>query len=264
MKHLKQEALVTEAQYLRLLIFGEPGTGKTWFGASAAFDKETAPVMYLEYRAQIASLRSNPEYVKAIEDGQLVILTLDEYKDLNYAYSWLFRGPGTNETFDKLFPVFPKTLIVDSLTELQRAEVMRIAGNPPGKFLVEVAPPQIQDWGTLLNQFSLMAHLFYQLPMHVVIVGLEAEDYGPRVVGQTPEITGYRLALQGQAQRQFPAYALTVMRLERAARNLNVFAVGYTQGVKSKTKEQTGFLPAKIPGPTIPMLARMLREGKSK
>jgi hypothetical protein len=260
MKHLKPEALEQEAKYLRLLVYGEPGSGKTWLGASACLDELTSPVLYVEYKSQIASLRSNPEYVKAMEDGRLVILSLDKYEELNHVYTYLFRGQGSSESFDELFPTFPKTLVVDSLTELQRAEVMRRAGNPVGKFITDVEAPQIQHWGQLLNQFTLLPNLYYQLPLHVIFMGLEDVDYAPRIVGQAPRVTGYRLALQGSAQRQFPAYALTVGRLERAPRNSEAYCVMHTQAIRAKTKEQSGKIPAKVVGPTIPALARMLQQ----
>lgn len=155
----------------------------------------------------------------------------------------------------------PKTVVLDSLTELQRAEVMRRAGNIEGKFLTDVEAPEIRHWGQLLNQFTLMAHLFYQLPMHVNIVGLEDVQYGDRTIGEDPPIVGYRVALQGQAKRQFPAYAYTVMRLERAAKNLPYYNIGTTSSQVSRTKEQTGMLPKKVPDPTIPKLAKLLKGG---
>ena len=266
MKHLKPAALDEEAKYLRMLVYGEPGSGKTWLGASACLDEATSPVLYVEYRSQIASLRSNPEYVAAMENGRLVVLSLDKYEELNYIYTYLFNldveqvtqpTEGIGSLFTEHGP--PKTVVTDSLTEFQRAEVMRRAGNPVDKFLTEVEAPQIQHWGQLLNQFTLWANKFYALPMHVIFMGLEDVDYAPRIVGQAPRVTGFRLALQGSAQRQFPAYALTVMRMERAARNAAAYAVGYTQATRAKTKEQTGRIPAMILGPTIPMLAKMLR-----
>lgn len=265
MKHLKPAALEAEAQYLRMLVYGEPGAGKTWLGASAALDELTAPVLYIEHRAQIASLRSNPEFITAMEDGRLVILSLDKYSELNHIYTYLFTLGGNAKpasgSIGSLFPNGPpKTLIVDSLTELQRTEVLRVAGNPVDKFLTEIDPPQIQNWGQLLNQFTLLANKFYALPMHVVFLGLEDVDYAPRIVGQAPQVTGFRLALQGSAQRQFPAYALTVMRLERAPRNSQAYCVGHTRAIRAKTKEQSGCIPAKVVGPTIPMLVEMLRE----
>lgn len=261
MKRLDQEGLSQEAQYLRMLVYGEAGSGKTWFCASGALDELTAPVLFLAYRGQVSSVRSNPLFMEALDDGRLVILELEKYKELSYVYSWLERGRGSNENFDELFPdEMPKTIAVDSLTELQRSEVMRRAGNPPGKFLTEIEPPQIQHWGSLLNQFTLLAHLFYNLPYHVVFTGLESVDYGKAPVGEMPPITGYRVALQGQAKRQFPAYALVVMRLERAAPNVKAFCRGLTRGRRSKTKEQTSVLPPKVFDPTIPMFAKLLQE----
>ena len=269
MKLVKAAELASEA-YLRLCAYGEPGTGKTWLGASAALDPLTSPVLFCDFRSQVSSLRSNPEFLEAMEDGRLVVVSLKNYEELNHVYTYLFTGEHKN-----LKPLFtrdiweghrmPKTLVVDSATELQRAEVLRLGGNTPGKFVTEVQPPEIREWGTLLNQFMMLARLFYELPMHVVFNGLEAVDYGKHAVGVAAPITGYRLAMQGKAQRQFPAYALTVMRLERAPRGSKmksggpVFTIGYTQAVRAKTKEQTGLIPAQIPNPTIPMLARYLR-----
>ncbi len=254
---------VTElAKYLRLMVYGEPGTGKTWLGASAALDELTSPVLYINYKGQIASLRSNPLHMKAIEDKRLVILTVKNYAEVDHAYTWLYRGAGSRPVFDKALPVFPKTVVIDSLTELQRSEVMRVAGNTPGKFTVTMEAPKIKAWGTILNTFTSMADLFYHLPMHVVITGLEATiiaESETLEVGKEPKVAGYRIALQGSGRTQIPAYALTLMRLVRAARNADHYSVGYTKSSMMKTKEQTGMLPPKIPGPTIPMLAKLLQ-----
>ena len=266
MKLVKAETLEEKGKYLRVCDFGEPGSGKTWFGASAALDPETAPVLFLDYRSQIVSVRSNPKFLEALQDGRLVIVTLEKYSELNHIYTYLFRGPGKIPELDGLFEKhgLPKTLVVDSITELQRDEVMLKAGNTAGKFLASVEAPEIKHWGQLLNQFTLLAHLFYDLPLHVIFSGLEAVDFGRHAIGESPPVIGYRLAMQGQGQRQFPAYALTVMRLDRAPSNSNAFNIGYTQSVRAKTKEQTGFIPAKIADPTVPKLARLLRNKGKK
>ncbi len=256
MKRVSLETLTEEARYLRLMLYGESGVGKTWFCASAALDPATSPVLFLEFRSQVAALRARPEFVQAIQDGNLVILSLGKYEELNQVYAWL--SGRANPQLDELFEGGrPKTVVVDSLTELQRSEVMRRAGNLPDKFITDVEPPQIQDWGTLLNQFTLLAHLFYQLPYHIVFAVLEKVDFKP-IVGQPDKIVGYRPALQGQAARQFPAYALTLMRLERAAPGAPVFNTGTTSARKAHSKDQTGFIPKTIPGPTLPMLVKMI------
>lgn len=266
MKRVTPEALDELSRYLNMIVYGEPGTGKTTLGASAALSDETAPVLFCDYRSQIGSLRGNDAFRKAIEDNRLIIVTLDKYSELNHVYHWLSKGRGSQQDFDGMMSsmgyaddVMPKTIVVDSITELQRAEVMRRAGNAPGQFLSDVQPPEIRDWGSLLNQFTLLAHLFFNLPYHIMFAGLESVDVKTGKVGEAPQITGYRLAMQGQAKRQFPAYAMTLMRLERAPRNNEgVFNIGLTKSVMAKTKEQTGLIPAKIPNPTLPKLVAML------
>jgi hypothetical protein len=253
MKKIKVSDLADKSQYLRVLVYGEPGVGKTWFGASACLDEATSPVLYLDYCGQAASMQANPEYLKAIEEERLVLLELEKYQDLNHVYTWLFTGK-----FPDGIPT-PKTVVVDSVTELQRLEVNRRAGNAPNVFLTDVERPQIQDWGKLLDQFVLLAKVFYALPYHIVFSALEMAQMDDR-----EKVIAARPAFQGQARRLFPAYALTVLHLRRAARNLGVYNVGYTAAVKARSKDQTGCFPAVIPAPTIPMLVRLLAGGSPK
>lgn len=267
MKLLKMNDVKEQGTVLKATVYGEPGSGKTWFGASASLDEKTAPCLFLEYRAQIGSLRSNAEYLEAIEDGRLIILSIDAYKDLSYIHHWLKGGRGSQKDLDGLMEslgwdndVMPKTVVLDSLTELQRSEVLRIAGNDESGLLTNVESPKINHWGDLLNQFTNLAHRFFLLPYHIVFSGLEKADFGSGPVGESPPIEGYRIALQGQAQRQFPAYAYLVMRLERSASSSH-YNIGYTQAVKSKTKQQYGpNIPPRIPDPSIPMLVRLLEK----
>jgi len=267
LKALREEQLVELSKYLRLLLWGEPGTGKTVMGASACLDPLTSPVLFCDYKSQVGSLASNPEYLRKILSGDLLIIQLEKYTDLETIANWLSRGRGSNGSLDKLMAsvghaddVMPKTVVIDSVTELQATEVMRRAGNTIGKFQADLDMPEIRDWGKLKNQFTLLADEFYKLEYHMVFSGLEEPDYADAEVGKERKVSGYRLALQGSAQRLFPAYAMTSMRLERVPTNAKgIFNVGMTDSSLSKVKEQTGKIPAKVYNPTIPKLAAYLR-----
>jgi len=263
MRQITKDTLQDEAQYLRLLVYGEPGVGKTWFAASAALSPETAPCLFLDFRGQVASLE-HPRYKEVLAKKQLVILRLDHYKELNHVYSYLkSHGELGADSFGKLLPEFPRTVALDSLTELQRAEAMRRAGNRADTFLVDVEGPQIQDWGKLLNQFTLLAHLFYSLPMHVVFTALESVELSSTTGTEVPRVQSRRIALQGQAKRQLPAYALTVMRLV-LSQTAGTHTIGYTaQDGVSVVKDQTGALPPKLGDPTLPGLVALLRGGEA-
>lgn len=257
MKRIGILRLDAEAEYLRMLVYGEPGSGKTWFGASACLTEEARPVLYLDYRGQVTSLRGHPDYATAIENGNLFLARLGAYKDLNHIYTWMVGKDVPN--LDKAWPHEgrPKTLVLDSVTELQRLEVMRRAGNEPDTFMRDLERPTIRDWGSLLDQFVLLGRLFYDLQCHVIFTALERTDFNDK-----DQAIGHKIAMHGQAAKQLPAYALTVMRLTQAPRGAaDTFNVGYTVGHQSASKDQTGRLPAQIANPTVAKILWALAKG---
>lgn len=266
MQLVKPKDLTDEAKYLRMMVYGAPGVGKTWFLASACLKSslaDTSPVLFLEYRSQIQSLHSNPKYVEAMEDGRLKIVRLSSYDELSHVYSWM-RNPDDCKELQSLFPDTGghcRTLCLDSVTELQRSEVLRWAGNPLNKFLRELEYPSPRSWGNLLNQFALLGRMYYDasIPMHVVFGALEQTNYNP----EGTQVRGYKVALQGQSQDILPSYALTLMRLLRSP-DKEHFNVGVTTAVKAHSKEQTGKIPGVLQSPTIPKLAYLLEGGELK
>ena len=269
LKALREEDLVELSRYLRLLIWGEPGTGKTTMGASACLDPISAPVLFCDYKSQVGSLASNSEFLEKIQTGDLIIVQLEKYVDLEAVFTWLEKGRGSNGSLDGLMKsvghaddIMPKTVVVDSVTELQATEVRRRAGNSIGSFKTEIEMPEIKHWGKLKNQFTLLGDMFYHLPYHMVFCGLEETDYEDAEIGKAPKVSGYRLALQGAAQRLFPAYAMTCIRLERVGVNAKgIFNKGTTDSSLSKVKEQTGKIPKEMFNPTIPQLVKRLGGG---
>ena len=272
LKAVREVDLIELSRYLRLLVWGEPGTGKTTLLASACLDPLTAPMLFVDYKSQVGSLASNSEYLAAMVRGDLIIISIDRYKDLEDIFTWLISGRGANGSLDGLMKslghpddLMPKSVGIDSVTELQATEVMRRAGNPMGKFRSELSMPEIKDWGKLKNQFTLLGDVSYHLPYHMMFAGLEEVDYADAEIGKAPRVTGYRLAMQGASQRLFPAYAMTIMRLEREAPNKEGhYNVGTMDSSLSKVKEQTGLIPKKIYSPTIPKLVKCLNSIERK
>lgn len=281
MRRITVDVLKEESQFLRLMVYGAPGSGKTWFGASACLRPETSPWLFLSYRSQIQSLASSLTYREAIEDGRLVVVELDKYEQINMWYNWLrLRRPGYNAKCDELFMRtkegkvhWPKGVTIDSVTELQRTEVMRRAGASDTEVQADVPAPKIQDWGKILHQFTLFGRLMFDspktFPYHVVMCALEMSVYDDKdeqgkdkLNLSTKDISpsGYKVAMQGQSQDLVPAYALTLMRLTRAPRNVNAHARGLTYEPNAHTKDQSGRFPRRIDGPTIPKMVAMLHD----
>ena len=116
MRVVSIDLIEKESKFLRLMAYGQPGTGKTWLGASAAFDELTAPCLFIEYKSQIQSLRGEPRLEAALERKDLVILRPSCYDDISHIYTFLKLGkhPNISQLFEE--GVMPKTVVLDSLT----------------------------------------------------------------------------------------------------------------------------------------------------
>lgn len=274
MRRLTTDTLDEEVGYLRLFMYGAPGVGKTWLGASGCLSDATSPWLFLSYRSQIQSLAANEDYRHSLLDGSLVVIELDGYENINLIYNWMkLRRPGYNAKMDELFTLnneirWPKGVTLDSITELQRTEAMRRAGVRMEEVQTDVPAPEIRDWGHLLHQFTLLGRLMYDspavFPYHVVFCALEMAEYdADKVTLATKDNrpTGFKPAMQGQAQDLVPAYALTLMRLVKAPRNVDYFNRGMTYEPRSASKDQSGRFPSTVNGPTIPKMVSMLQGG---
>lgn len=143
--------------WLKVLIYGKPGVGKTSFGI-------TAPKpLYIQAEGGLLSVAEfEPEYIE--------VKTMAE---LNAAYELLEGGDHEYET-----------VIIDSLTEIQSTVMKRITGDKA---------PRLEDWGVFSPEMARILRNFRDLPMHVVFLCLEDNDgkdepyYIPQLYGKLGE-----------------------------------------------------------------------------
>lgn len=187
---------------LKILIYGKPGTGKTWFACSAVDDERLAPVLVLEAFGNLMSIRR--------WDVKPDIVTINDIKDFNAPYDWLASGQDPNHPFcveNDLHPPY-KTLIVDGLTEVQRFITRKLTGGAvdnPGDLVGKL---ERQGFGQLLGTMLNWAHHFITLPMNVIMTSLEAE----RQDGTNGPIRRYPL-IWGQSGLEICGYAYLVTRV---------------------------------------------------
>lgn len=191
---------VAAAKYLRLLVYGVPGSGKTTLVGSAALDERSAPALYLDFSGNPESLRKNSQ----VPD----VIRIDEVSELNTIYDWVYKRQPADHDMVKKFGFTPgyKTLILDGITAFQRksfdlAMGTKLASEPgtlPDK-------PQWEHYRLVLYHMIKCASLFYQtLDMHVLITALEHRDFDTGYIGP---------ALEGKSAEQLPGEALAVIRL---------------------------------------------------
>lgn len=169
-----------ENQYLKILGYGGPGTGKTFFAGSMA---KRIKVLGISAESGLLSLQNIRD-----ESGELIpidYVKIEKFEDMETVYASLHHGD-----FSKKY----EGCFVDSLTEIQKACKDYIMAKT-GKDM------QQQDWGSLAMKIERMVRAFRDLPKHVTITALEDTD--------TDKLTGevrVMPALQGSVQKQLPAY----------------------------------------------------------
>lgn len=184
-----------EGRKLKALFYGDPGSTKTRTSATAALDPRTAPVLMLNSGGNPVSLND----YEILPD----IVTVDSLEEYNPIYEWLAAGQPVDAKIVKTLELNPpyKTLVVDSITEVQRMSFNHVTGNKskgPGDIPGRV---ERQHFGSVLAQMVYFARLFLSLDMHVILTSLERRlenqvtggvTHGPLIWGQSAsEIAGY-------------------------------------------------------------------------
>lgn len=272
---------------VRLLTYGDPGSGKTHLAGTFTENEETAPVMVLNSRGQPVTFNLFPRTFPFIYDiGQMT--------DYNLPYSWIKNGQpwdvleaNLNQPFfqavreyfmDSGMPYYSsteeerkfRTVVLDSLTQTQRISLGEVTGNRgmlPGD---RPKNASFTDWGSTLAQMTNLADLFFQLPLHVVVTSLRRHQYV-----ESQGLTMYYPFFWGQSSYEVPGYAEIVGMLVNidslptqkamAARSTieegeTAFNVLLTQGGRSFQAKWQGVRnpPAVVVNPTATKLLEIM------
>lgn len=223
---------LTKSQYLRVLLYGVPGSTKTRTAATAALDERTAPALLLNAAGNPISVR---DY-----DPPPDVVEVEKLKDVNAPYDWILRGQPETHPFPKEFDLNPpyKTLIVDQLTDVQRMSFALITGNTtlaPGNHPTRSG---FKEFGAVLGQMVNFTKLYYSLPIHVIMTCLEKSEKNEA----TGAIT-YSPLLWGQSNIEVPGYAYVVARLVHRSK-LKKHALRQLEQADESTTSVAFFVPS--------------------
>lgn len=197
-----------EQDRLKLLMYGVPGSGKTWFAGSAADVPQMSRVLMLSARGNPESLRRRPFEIEPPD-----VFVISQLDDLNVFYDFLAAGQPEDAGVVERLGLRPpyNTVVVDGMTELQRFTLAKAGGYDKLKIGQQGRQLQIQEFNPVLEHTTRMAALFYGLgdpvnahPVHVIITCLEwqkldmasgTRDCKPLIWGSAgDELMGYSLA----------------------------------------------------------------------
>jgi hypothetical protein len=218
---------------LTVVVHGESGVGKSWLA-----DTAPAPRLILDVEGGVRFTPSDKvEWDTKGEPpvADTVVVHVRDLTSVQQAFQWLNSG---RHGF--------KSVVIDSLSEMQKRAVDSIAGT---------AQMKTQDWGTLLRKMEGMVRAFRDLTTHptapltcvVFVCGTKVEN----------ETNKLRPNLQGQMGTTLPYYVDVVAHMALApgdepgeyVRRATFHPVGDVVA-----KDRTGRLGGHMDSPTIPAL----------
>lgn len=148
--------------FLNILLYGDPGVGKTRLAGSALDVAELAPVLFIDIEGGTYTLKDSFPDVDVVR--------VKSWKQMQNVYDELYRGQHGY-----------RTIVLDSLTEIQKFSMLGIMQS-----LIAEKPdrdpdiPSVQEWGKNIEQTRKLVRAFRDLPMHSIFTALSKEDKDPR------------------------------------------------------------------------------------
>lgn len=236
--------------WLKGLIYADYGTGKTFLCATSSEVPEMNDVIMMNAESGDMSMQGFD-----VDD-----IPLNTYRQVNQIYNFLklhcelrdSKAPDAEQKLIALQARFMgitedevkemgvrryKTVIIDSLTEVQKYCMYQLLGIQIGKQALDIEPdnPQFAEWGKSLEMISLLVRSFRDLPMHVLFVCSEQTEQDDRKRHfKSPNLPG-KLAGAVQGFVDFVGYYLAAPAAEGGAVQRRLYLVKQ-QTVQAKNR----------------------------
>lgn len=234
--------------FLKFMVYGDSGIGKTTLLGSADDSPLMRPALFIDVEGGTESLR------EAYPDVDIVRVT--SWGEMQKVYNQLRQ---TDHGY--------RTVGLDSLTEIQKLNMYYIMEDllqrKGDDSKVDPDVPSMREWGKNLEQVRKMVRFFRDLRMHVIFSALAKTDkdnqtgaikYGPSLSGKMAQEVAAFLDVVGY----YYAKTVTVDGKEENRRYL------LTQPTERHVaKDRTGKLPLTIQNPTMDKIINIIYKEQS-
>ena len=221
--------------YFSFIPYGPPGVGKTVLAGTAEDNPNTSPVIFLDVEGGTLSLRKR----KGLD--VIRIKSVAELVEVHKKLATENKG-------------YYKTCVVDSLTELQKLDMLDIM-----KELVQKRPdldpdvPSQREWGKSIEHMRRIVRAFRDLEMNTIftcLVNVEKDNMG--TISYTP-------SLPGKLKMEISGFVDVVGYMTSSIEDgVPLRRVQFLQTNKVIAKDRTASLGDTLDNPTIPMMWELM------
>jgi len=238
--------------WINMLIYGEPGVGKTYLCGTAEDHPDTAPVLYLDIDGGVTTLRHRTSLdVKAVRSIEKIKRGTEEQLGINEIYELLFQS------IDRETGKIPYgTVVIDRLDELADIDmryIMRDAYNRKPE-TVDIDVPSPREWGINRSHIRKLVRAFKDLPCHVIFVS------GVNTKEEEGQPTKYFPGFAGKLRNELPGFVDIVGYYYNDNSSGELHRKLQFQGTRRvQAKDRTDALGPELIDPTIPMMWEMIQ-----
>lgn len=232
--------------HLHMLVYGEPGVGKTMFAGTAEDDPRSAPVLFCDAEGGMLPIRRRGKAMDVFE-----------ITDFRTAFDKLYRAFYDQKGYVGFDEMPYRTVVIDSLSEMYDLAMLAVIREAHAKRQRDNPDvPEIQDYNHAGKIVERLLRFLRDLPLHLVVTALERND-ADNVTG----ITKYAPALPNKLAHELPGMFdtvahMTVKQVKQGDKvsEQRVLQLQKTSRVIAKDRAGTG-LPREVYDPTV---AKML------
>lgn len=216
--------------YVNILVYGDPGVGKTRLAGSADAVPTMRKVLFVDLEAGTLTLtHSYPD---------VDIVRVSNWDEMQAVYDELLAG---NHDYT--------TVVLDSLTEIQKFNMAQVMRDRLANSSADLDPdiPDMRAWGKNIEQIRRFIRAFRDLPMHTIFTALLKTEKNKRngLTEHKPYLSG-KLADEVAGFLDIVCY-LYVKEVEGEQKRL--LLTGATDEITAK--DRTGKLDVVMVDPTM-------------